>query len=94
MVQMDQRFLPLIWDYVPVVTLDITALPEEYGDVDLTPSRFSRRYDALFAERRFENAVEERMNTSREAVGRLGVAKEMVAKILSLLDSELAGSNL
>lgn len=91
-VQMDQRFLPLIWDYVPVVTLDLVAIPEAYSDVDLTPSRFSRRYDELFAERRFENAVEERMNSSRRAVERMGVAQEKVAKILALLDRELAGS--
>jgi hypothetical protein len=92
--QMDQRFLPLIWDYVPVVTLDITALTEEYGEVGLTPSRFSRRYDAMFAERRFENAVEERMNSSRLALERLSVAQEMGAKIVSLVDRELAGSAL
>ncbi len=91
-VQMDQRFLPLIWDYVPVVTLDLTALTETYGDVGLTPSRFSRRYDALFTERRFENSVEERMNSSRNALERLSVTQGMVAKILSLVDRELAGS--
>lgn len=90
-VQMDQRFLPLIWDYVPVVTLDLVALPDIYSDV-VTPSRFSRRYDELFAERRFENAVEERMNSSRRAAERMGVAQEKVAKILALLDRELAGS--
>ena len=92
--QMDQRFLPFIWDYVPVVTLDLTAFSEEYGDAGLTPSRFSRRYDALFAERRFENAVEERMNSSRIALERLSVAQEIVAKILSLVERELAGSAL
>ena len=92
--QMDQRFLPLIWDHVPVVTLDVTVLTEAYGEVGLTPSRFSRRYDALFAERKFENALEERMNTSRVALRRLGMAQEMAAKILSLLDRELAGSAL
>ena len=90
-VQMDQRFLPLIWDHVPVVTLDLVAFPEIYSDV-VTPSRFSRRYDELFAERRFENAVEERMNSSRRAAERMGVAQEKVAKILALLDRELAGS--
>jgi hypothetical protein len=26
-VQMDQRFLPFIWDYVPVATLDLNVLP-------------------------------------------------------------------
>jgi len=57
-------------------------------------SRFSRRYYALFAERRFENAVEERMNSSRTALERLSVAQEMVAKILSFVDRELAGSAL
>ena len=87
--QMDQRFLPLIWDYVPIVSLDITSLSEAYGDVDLSPSRFSRRYEALFAERRFENAVEERMNSSRLALDNLRRARDMGERILSLVDREL-----
>jgi hypothetical protein len=32
------------------------------------------------------------MNSSRRAVERMGVAQEKVAKILALLDRELAGS--
>jgi hypothetical protein len=92
--QMDQRFLPFIWDYVPVVTLDLTALTEEYGEAGLNPSRFSRRYDALLAERRFENAVEERMNSSRHALERLSIAQAIVAKILSLVEQELEGAAL
>ena len=87
--QMDQRFLPFLWDYVPVVTLDLTAFSHEYGDVGLTPSRFNRRYEALFAERRFENSVEERMNSSRRSLERLEVAQAIVARIVALIEQEL-----
>ncbi len=87
--QMDGRFLPLIWDHVPVVTLGVTALGEEYGD-DIELSRFSRRYGDLFRERRFENAVEERMNSSRRALRDLRRVEEIVQRIIELIDGELS----
>ncbi len=87
--QMDQRFLPLIWDYVPVVTLGVTALGDEYGD-DIELSRFPRRYGELFQQRRFENAVEERMNSSRRSLTDLRRVEDIVERILQLVDSELS----
>ncbi len=87
--QMDQRFLPLIWDHVPVVTLGVTALADEYGD-DIEPSRFPRRYGELFRERRFENAVEERMNSSRRSLRDLRRVEGIVQRILQLVDRELS----
>lgn len=88
--QMDQRFLPLIWDYVPVVSLGLTALAHEYVD-DIEPSRFQRRYEELFQERRFENAVEERMNSSRRALNDLRRVEDIVQRILQLIEGELSG---
>ncbi|MFQ5891145.1 MAG: hypothetical protein ACE5JR_14060 [Gemmatimonadota bacterium] len=86
--QMDQRFLPLIWDHVPVVTLDVTALADEYGDIE--PSRFPRRYRELFQERRFENAIEERMNSSRRSLRDLRRVEGIVQRIVQLTDRELS----
>ena len=86
--QMDQRFLPLIWDHVPVVTLGVTALADEYGHNE--PSRFPRRYAELFQERRFENAVEERMNSSRRSVRDLRRVEGIVQRIVQLIDRELS----
>ncbi len=87
--QMDQRFLPLIWDYVPVVTIGVTALAGGYGG-DVEPSRFPRRYGELFQERRFENAVEERMNSSRRSLRDLRRVEGIVQRILQLIDRELS----
>ena len=89
--QMVERFLPLIWDFVPVVSLDLTTLSEIYGDTGLTPSRFSRRYEAMLTDRRFENAVEARMDASVVSLNRLTRAEEIVGRILKLVDDELHG---
>jgi hypothetical protein len=86
--QMDQRLLPFLWDYVPIVSLDINVLPD-YADVDVQPSRFSRRYRELLQSRRFENHVEERMNSSRRSISRI---EDVVAKtrtVLGLVEQEL-----
>ena len=40
--QMDQRFLPFLWDYIPIVTLDLNTLPE-YDEYALERSRFPSR---------------------------------------------------
>ncbi len=87
--QMDQRFLPMIWDYVPVVTLDFNVL-STYRESGLEPSRFTRRYSEMLTSRRFENAVEERMNSSRVASRELLRAERLVGRILELVDSELS----
>jgi hypothetical protein len=86
--QMDQRLLPFLWDYVPIVTLDINVLPD-YADVDVQPSRFSRRYRDLLQSRRFENHVEERMNSSIRSIARIAEVQEITQIVLGLVEDEL-----
>ena len=86
--QMDQRLLPFLWDYVPVVTLDVNVHPR-YEGVDLSESRFARRYPQLLRSMRFENAVEERMNSSIRAIERVTEAEDAAQRVLSLVESEL-----
>lgn len=86
--QMDQRLLPFLWDYVPVVTLDLNVL-SEYEGWDLEPSRFPSRYRELLRSIRFENAVEERMNSSRHAIDRVTAAEDVAQSVLALVESEL-----
>jgi hypothetical protein len=86
--QMDQRLLPFLWDYVPVVTLDLNVL-SEYEEWDLEPSRFPSRYRELLRSIRFENAVEERMNSSRHAIDRVTAAEDVAQSVLSLVEGEL-----
>lgn len=86
-VQMDQRLLPFLWDYVPIVTLDLSVLPR-YEDVPLEPSRFTRRYAELLRSRRFENAVEERMNSSINTLERFAEAEASASRVLALLGPE------
>lgn len=83
-VQMDQRLLPFLWDYVPIVTLDLNVLPR-YEGVSLAPSRFTRRYGELLRSRRFENAVEERMNSSINTLERFDEAEASASRVLELL---------
>jgi len=87
-VQMDQRLLPFLWDYVPVVTLDLNVLPR-YEEVELERSRFPRRYRELLRSIRFENAVEERMNSSIIAIRRVTEAEAASQRVLSLVEAEL-----
>jgi hypothetical protein len=82
--QMDQRLLPFVWDYVPIVTLDLNVLPS-YEDSELQASRFPRRYGELLRSLRFENAVEERMNSSRNAIDGIAEAEEAAQRVLSLV---------
>ena len=86
--QMDQRLLPFLWDYVPVVTLDVNVHPR-YEGVDLSESRFARRYPQLLRSMRFENAVEERMNSSIRTMERVTEAEDAAQRVLSLVESEL-----
>ena len=86
--QMDQRLLPFLWDYVPVVTLDVNVHPR-YEGVDLSESRFARRYPQLLRSMRFENAVEERMNSSIRAIERVTAAGAAAQRVLGLVESEL-----
>ncbi len=86
--QMDQRLLPFLWDYVPVVTLDLNVHPR-YEGVDLIQSRFPRRYQELLRLIRFENAVEERMNSSIRAIERATEAENVTERVLTLVESEL-----
>ena len=86
--QMDQRLLPFLWDYVPVVTLDVNVHPR-YEGVDLSESRFARRYPQLLRSMRFENAVEERMNSSIRAIERVTAAQDAARRVLNLVESEL-----
>jgi len=86
--QMDQRLLPFLWDYVPIVTLDINVLPN-YAGVDIRPSRFTRRYRELLQSRRFENHVEERMNSSRRSITRIAEVQEITQAVLDLVEDEL-----
>ena len=86
--QMDQRLLPFLWDYVPVVTLDLNVHPR-YEGVDLNQSRFPRRYRELLRLIRFENAVEERMNSSIRAIERATAAEDVAQSVLALVESEL-----
>jgi len=85
---MDQRLLPFLWDYVPVVTLDLNVL-SEYEGWDLEPSRFPSRYGELLRSIRFENAVEERMNSSRHAIDGVTAAEDVAQSVLALVESEL-----
>ncbi len=87
--QMDERLLPFLWDYVPVVTLDVNVHPR-YEGVDLSPSRFSRRYRELLRSMYFENAVEERMNSSIRIIERLSVAENIAERVLTLVEGGLA----
>jgi hypothetical protein len=86
--QMDQRLLPFLWDYIPIVTLDLNVLPE-YAESTLERSRFPSRYRDLLRSLRFENAVEERMNSSRLAIERVAIITEASEGIVSLLEAEL-----
>ncbi len=86
-IQMDQRLLPFLWDYVPIVTLDLNVLPR-YEDVPLERSRFTSRYSELLRSRRFENAVEERMNSSINTLERFDEAEASASRVLGLLGRE------
>jgi hypothetical protein len=86
--QMDQRLLPFLWDFVPVVTLDVNVHPR-YEGVDLSESRFARRYPELLRSMRFENAVEERMNSSIRAIERVTGAEDIARRVLGLVESKL-----
>ena len=86
--QMDKRLLPYLWDYVPIVTLDVNVHPR-FDGMELNRSRFSRRYGELLRSRRFENAVEERMNSSIRAIERLAEAEEVAKRVLTLVEGEL-----
>ena len=87
--QMDQRLLPFLWDFVPIVTLDLNVLPTYQGS-DLNQSAFPRRYQALLRSLRFENAVEERMNSSLRTLRRVTEAESTAERVLALVESELA----
>ena len=87
--QMDERLLPYLWNYVPVVTLDVNVHPR-YEGMDLNRSRFSRRYRELLRSMLFENAVEERMNSSIRVIERLSVAENVAERALALIEGELA----
>ena len=84
--QMDERLLPYLWDYVPVVTLDVDIPPEGYEGLDLNRSRFSRRYRELLRSMRFENAVEERLNSSIRVIERLNEAEDVAERVLALVE--------
>ena len=86
--QMDQRLLPFLWNFVPIVTLDVNVHPR-YEGVDLSESRFARRYPELLRSMRFENAVEERMNSSIRAIERVTGAEDIARRVLGLVESEL-----
>ena len=87
--QMDERLLPYLWNYMPVVTLDVNVHPR-YGGMDLNRSRFSRRYRELLRSMLFENAVEERMNSSIRVIERLSVVENVAERVLALVESEFA----
>ena len=86
--QMDQRLLPFLWDYIPIVTLDLNTLPE-YEEYTLERSRFPSRYRELLRSLRFENAVEERMNSSRNAIESVTDITDAAESIVLLLETEL-----
>ncbi len=86
--QMDQRLLPFLWDFVPVMTLDVNVHPR-YEGVDLSESRFARRYLELLRSMRFENAVEERMNSSIRAIERVTAAEDIARRVVGVVESEL-----
>lgn len=86
--QMDERLLPFLWDYVPIVTLDVNVHPR-YEGVMLNESRFERRYSELLRSRRFENSVEERMNSSIRAIERVTEAEVTANRIVALVESDL-----
>ena len=86
--QMDQRLLPFLWDYVPIVTLDINVLAE-YSDVDIGPSRFPSRYPELLRSRRFENHVEERMNSSIKSISSIAEVEASTRRVLQLVDEQI-----
>lgn len=90
--QMDERLLPYLWDYVPIVTLDVNIHPRYHG-VELNRSRFSRRYRELLRSRRFENAIEERMNSSIRAIERLTEAEDAAERVLTLVEAAGAGNH-
>jgi hypothetical protein len=83
--QMDERLLPYLWDYVPIVTLDVSVHPR-YEGLDLNRSRFSRRYRELLRSMRFENSVEERMNSSIRVIDRLNDAEDVAVRVLALVE--------
>ncbi len=87
--QMDERLLPFLWDYVPVVTLVVNVVPW-YEGADLSRSRFSRRYRELLRSMYFENAVEERMNSSIRVIERLSMAENIAERVLTLVEGGLA----
>lgn len=86
--QMDQRFLPFLWDYIPIITLDLNTL-SEYEESTLERSRFPSRYRELLRSLRFENGVEERMNSSRNAFNGVADITEAAERIVVLLEAEL-----
>lgn len=88
--QMDERLLPFLWDYVPIVTLDVNVHPR-YEDIDLNESRFVQRYPELLRSMWFENAVEERMNSSIRAIERVLDAQDAAQRVLALVNGELGG---
>ena len=83
--QMDERLLPYLWDYVPLVTLDVDIPPEGYEGLDFNRSRFSRRYREFLRSMRFENAVEERLNSSIRVIERLNEAEDVAERVLALV---------
>ena len=83
--QMDERLLPYLWDYVPVVTLEVSVHPR-YEGLDLNRSRFSRRYRELLRSMRSENSVEERMNSSIRVIDRLNEAEDVAVRVLALVE--------
>ncbi len=87
--QMDQRLLPFLWDFVPIVTLDVNILPRYQGS-DLNQSAFPRRYQDLLRSLRFENAIEERMHSSLRTLDRVTEAENAAERVLALVESELA----
>ena len=84
--QMDERLLPYLWDYVPLVTLDVDIPPEGYEGLDFNRSRFSRRYRELLRSMRFENAVEERLNSSIRVIERLNEAEDVAERVSALVE--------
>ena len=71
-----------------MVTLDLNVLPR-YEEAEVERSRFPRRYQELLRSLRFENAVEERMNSSINAIDGVTEAEIVAQQVLSLVESEL-----
>lgn len=86
--QMDERLLPFLWNFVPILTLDVNIHPR-YEGIELNRSRFEPRYPELVRSMVFENAAEEGMNSSIRALERLTIAEEVAGRVLDLVDREL-----